>query len=104
MKQVKPPEGCDPGQEEPRGPFSRLRSGLRDFIFGAALMEFQKVAREERAARQDLFLAVTFGDLLGIPILPSPYALRLLPYIVPYFESWKRRMVRKRDLTALGDL
>jgi hypothetical protein len=30
--------------------------------------------------------------------------LRLLPYVVPDFESWKKRMVRKRDLTALGDL
>ena len=104
MRDPKSPEGYDPGKEEPGGTLSRLRDALRDFIFGAAFMEFQKVAREERAARQDLFLAVTFGDMLGLPILPSPYALRLLPHILPALESWKRRMVRKRDLTALGDL
>lgn len=104
MKQVKPPEGCDPNHEKPGGLFGRLRSGVRDFIFGAALMEFQKVAREERAARQDLFLVVVFGDFIGVPILPPPYALRLIPHILPSLASWKKRMVRKRDLTALGDL
>jgi len=104
MKDAKPPESYDPGGEEPGGTFGRLRSALRDFIFGAALMEFQKVAREERTARQDLFLVVVFGDFIGIPILPSPYALRLVPHIIPNLPSWKKRMVRKRDLTALGDL
>lgn len=105
MSNAKSPEGIHPRKdEEPGGIFRRCRKALRDFIFGAALMEFQKAAREERTARQDLFLVVTFGDFIGVPILPSPYALRLLPYVVPHLESWKKRMVRKRDLTALGDL
>jgi hypothetical protein len=30
--------------------------------------------------------------------------LRLLPYVLQHLGSWKKRMVRKRDLTALGDL
>lgn len=105
MNNAKLPEAINPRKdEEPGGIFRRCRKALRDFIFGAALMEFTKVAREERTARQDLFLLLTFGDRLGVPILPSPYALRLLPYVVPNLESWKKRMVRKRDLTALGDL
>ena len=105
MNDAKSPESHNlRKEEEPGGIFSRLRKALSDFIFGAALMEFQKAAREERMARQDLFLVVTFGDFLGVPILPSPYALRLLPYVVPHLGSWKKRMVRKRDLTALGDL
>jgi hypothetical protein len=105
MKDAKSEKGYDPRQEEkPGGIFRRFRKGLHDFIFGAALMEFTKVAREERTARQDLFLLLTFGDRLGVPILPSPYALRLFPYVFPHLESWKKRMVRERDLTALGDL
>jgi hypothetical protein len=105
MKDAQSGKGHDPQQEEePGGIFRRFRKGLRDFIFGAALMEFTKVAREERTARQDLFLLLTFGDFLGVPVLPSPYALRLLPYVVPHLDSWKKRMVRERDLTALGDL
>ena len=105
MKDAKSPEDHDSRkEEEPGGIFTRFQKALRDFIFGAALMEFQKVAREERTARQDLFLAVTFGDFIGVPIFPSPYVLRLLPYVIPNLESWKKRMVRKRDLTAMGDL
>ena len=105
MNNAKSPKGMNPRkEEEPGGIFSRLRKALRDFIIGAALMEFQQVARQERVARQDLFLVVTFGDFIGIPILPSPYALRLLPHVIPNLASWKKRMVRERDLTALGDL
>ncbi len=105
MNDAKSPKGQDPRQEEePGGVFRRLRKAFRDFIFGAALMEFQKVAREERTARQDLFLVLTFGDFIGVPLLPSPQALRLLPYVVPNLESWKKRMVRARDLTAMGEL
>ena len=105
MNNAKSSEGQNPHEEgQPGGVLSRLWTVLRDFLIGAALMEFQKVAREERTARQDLFLLVTFGDFVGIPILPSPYALRLLPHVVPNLESWKKRMVRERDLTVLGDL
>ena len=28
-------------------------------------------------------MLVVFGDLLGVPILPPYYTLRLLPYVVP---------------------
>jgi hypothetical protein len=105
MNDAKSPEGHDPREDgQPGSVFRRIRNGLRDFIIGAALMEFQQVARQERVARQDLFLVVTFGDFIGIPILPSPYALHLLPHVIPNLASWKRRMVRERDLTALGDL
>jgi hypothetical protein len=105
MESTKKTKDQDPRKEEDLGGFfPRLRKGLSDFIFGAAVMEFQKVAREERTARQDLFLLLTFGDLIGVPILPSPYALRLFPHVIPHLGSWKKRMIRQRDLTALGDL
>ena len=36
---------------------------------------------------------------LGVPILPPYYSLRLLPYVVPQISTWKRRMLREKDLT-----
>jgi len=36
-----------------------------------------------------------------VPILPPYYSLRLLPYIVPVVNVWKRRLLRERDLTDL---
>jgi len=50
-----------------------------------------------------LFILIVFGDILGIPILPPYYTLRLLPYVVPSFAGWKRSMLRERDLTDLCD-
>lgn len=39
------------------------------------------------------------GDLLGVPILPPYYSLRLLPwYVVPQIATWKRRMLREKDV------
>jgi hypothetical protein len=48
---------------------------------------------------EHLFILVTMGDMLGVPILPPYYSLRLLPYAVPQIATWKRRMLREKDLT-----
>ena len=48
---------------------------------------------------EHLFILITMGDMLGVPILPPYYSLRLLPYVVPQISTWKRRMLREKDLT-----
>ncbi len=53
-------------------------------------------ALELRASMETLFMLVTFGDLIGIPILPPYYGLRLLPYVFPGVQTWKRRVLRER--------
>jgi hypothetical protein len=45
---------------------------------------------------------ISFGDLIGVPILSPYYSLRLLPYIVPLLNIWRRQMLRERDLTELA--
>jgi hypothetical protein len=42
---------------------------------------------------------ISFGDLLGVPILPPYYSMRLLPFVVPLINNWRRRMLRERDVT-----
>ncbi len=70
---------------------------------GATIYEMVRDLRKEQAHVERLFVAVTFGDLLGVPILPPYYTLRLLPYVVPRIEGWRRSMLRERDLTDLCD-
>jgi len=72
---------------------------LRDFFYGMAGFEFEQHAVGFRASLETLFMAVTFGDMLGVPIIPPYYSLRLLPFIVPNIATWKRRMMRERDFT-----
>jgi hypothetical protein len=60
--------------------------------------------RRERAATHMLFLLIVFGDMLGLPLLSPYFKLRLLPYIIPSIERWKRVLLRERDWTDLTGL
>ncbi len=82
----------------------RFKKFLQDFFVGVAYWEIEQTARHEKLARHDLFTLVTFGDLLGVPLLPPFYSLRILPYILPTLDSWKRRMLREKDLTEIKSL
>jgi hypothetical protein len=84
--------------------FDRLKKFLRDFFVGMAYVEIEQTARQEKLARHDLFILLNFGDLLGVPLLPPFYSLRILPYVLPALDSWKRRMLREKDLTEVKSL
>ena len=81
-----------------------FRKGLKDFLFGASSFEIQQTVRQEKLARHDLILLFSFGDLLGVPVFPPYYSLRLLPYFYPALESWKKRMVKEKDLSEISSL
>ncbi len=74
---------------------------LQGFFYGLLLYDFEKTFRKQRAELEDLFMFITFGDMIGLPVLPPYYTLRLLPYVVPHVARWKRRALRERDLTEL---
>jgi len=76
---------------------------LRDMFYGATIYEMVRDLRKERAHIEHLFVLVVFGDLLGVPVLPPYYTLRLLPYVMPHIPGWRRSMLRERDLTDLCD-
>ena len=92
-------------REEPekRNALSRFFHTARDVMYGMASHDMSRYAMRTRASMEHLFILITMGDLLGVPILPPYYSLRLLPYVVPQISTWKRRMLRERDITdALG--
>src|SRR5262245_53365365 len=78
-----------------------LLGAFRDIVYGMASHEMTRHAVRSRASMEHLFILITMGDLLGVPILPPYYSLRLLPYVTPQIASWKRRMLRERDATDL---
>jgi hypothetical protein len=85
---------------------SRLRRFLRvigDMLYGATIYEMVRDVHKERAQVERLFALLVFGDLLGVPMLPPYYTLRLLPYVLPNIATWQRSMLRERDLTDLCD-
>ncbi len=81
--------------------FQEIQDWIRGFFYGLFLYDAEKVFRKERADLEHLFVLISFGDLLGVPIIPPYYSLRLLPHIVPLLNRWRRRMLREKDLTDL---
>lgn len=71
----------------------------REIMYGLLVHEMELVIRKERGHLDNLFMLVIFGDLVGLPLLPPYYSLRLLPHIIPSLETWKRRVLREKDLT-----
>ena len=93
---------------------SRLAGGLgrnlgtwgraaRDFLYGMLGYELAQHALEMRASVEALFMLATFGDMIGVPILPPYYNLRLLPFAVPHIAAWKRRILREHEFTDQHD-
>ncbi|MCE5281267.1 MAG: hypothetical protein LLG93_04110 [Deltaproteobacteria bacterium] len=72
---------------------------LREFLYGMTVHEMDSDLRKERGHLDNLFMLSIFGDLVGLPLLPPYYSMRLLPYIVPFIERWKRGLLREKDLT-----
>lgn len=70
---------------------------FRDFTYGMATHGMARHALKTRSSMEHLFILITMGDMLGIPILPPYYSLRLLPHVVPQITTWKRRMLREKD-------
>ena len=101
MAETQEPGHQEPGTEEQadkrrgKGFFGKLR----EVTYGMAAHDMTRHALRTRASMEHLFILITMGDLLGVPILPPYYSLRLMPYVVPQITTWKRRMLREKDVT-----
>jgi hypothetical protein len=78
--------------------FRRFIGTSGEILYGMAIHDQVRTLAKQRGSLEHLFVLISFGDLLGVPILPPYYSLRLLPFIVPEISNWKRRMLRERDL------
>jgi hypothetical protein len=88
----------DRPEEQARGVRGFMQK-VRQVTYGMAAHDMTRYALRTRASMEHLFILVTMGDMLGVPILPPYYSMRLLPYVVPQVSTWKRRMLREKDVT-----
>jgi hypothetical protein len=86
-------------EEEKKSLLRKWLGSAKSVLYGMAGHDMARYALKTRGSMEHLFILITMGDLLGVPILPPYYSLRLLPYVVPQISTWKRRMLRERDLT-----
>jgi hypothetical protein len=81
------------------GKSERLPKLLREVMYGMTVHEMDLELRREKDSLDHHFMLVVFGDLVGLPLLPPYYSMRLLPDIIPSIEKWKRSLLREKDLT-----
>jgi hypothetical protein len=93
---MEPP--VDPNEAQPKG-LRGIVNAFKEVVYGMASHDMARQAIRTRASMEHLFILTTMGDLLGVPILPPYYSMRLLPYVVPQIATWKRRMLREKDMT-----
>jgi len=76
---------------------------VREFLYGMFGMEIAEHALEMLVSLEIIFMLVTVGDMIGVPVLPPYYSLRLLPFLVPHISTWKRRVLREREFSDEHD-
>jgi hypothetical protein len=74
---------------------------IREVVEGLTVHGQSTAILKIKAQIDNLFMIITVGDMLGVPILPPYYSLRLVPYVFPNIQNWKRYMLRERDFTDL---
>jgi hypothetical protein len=77
---------------------------IREILYGMTIHEMDLELKKERGTLDHLFMLIVFGDLVGLPLLPPYYSMRLLPYIIPSLETWKRSVLREKDLTDFASV
>lgn len=77
---------------------------LKEILYGMTVHEMDLELKKERGNLDHLFMMVVFGDLVGLPLLPPYYSMRLIPYIIPSIERWKRSLLREKDLTDFASM
>ena len=77
------------------------RIALYQIFYGMTVYDLELELRKERGSLNNLLMLMILGDLIGLPLFPPYYSMRLLPYIIPKITKWKRHILRERDLTDI---
>ncbi len=88
------------GKEKSEGK-GGVSEAVKGVLYGFAVHGAATAALKTRMHMEHLFMLMTLGDMLGFPIIPPYYSLKILPYVVPNIKSWKQRLFRERDFTDM---
>jgi hypothetical protein len=90
-------KSTEPSKRERRR--GKMREAAKGVFYGMAAHGHVTAALRTRMYLEHLFMFITLGDMLGVPVIPPYYSLKILPYAVPNIKSWKQRVFRERDFT-----
>lgn len=78
----------------------KILSNLGLFFKGALDFRGHSTKHIEYAAEETMeeFMILCFGDLIGVDMPTSYYALELLPYLADDLEKWQRNSLDKKSV------
>lgn len=97
-KSGSPRESLRLAQKEEKAEPQGMWGKLKDFLWGLFVLELYKDCLAHKAKYEDALYLIALGELLGIPLMNSVVSLRLLPYLFPELQDWKRRQAQERDV------
>ena len=71
---------------------------IKDFIYGFLLHGMASEVYERKIDLEDVCTLLFLGEIIGVPVFPGFYSLRLVPYYIPRFVRWKRKTLKPKDL------
>jgi hypothetical protein len=74
-----------------------VKSAIKDFLIGATVYDMIRDLEEKRLYAEYMLMLAVIGDVLGYPV-SSYYRFRLLPYFTPKLQSWKRGILKEKDI------
>ncbi|MCT4565814.1 MAG: hypothetical protein N4A68_16070 [Maledivibacter sp.] len=77
-----------------------ILENIKLFFIGALDMQGKAHGHIENEASEamDQFMLLCFGDILGVDLPTTYYALELLPYLAEELEKWQMRMTDKKSI------
>lgn len=90
-----------PGGEGLGASLNRWWRGLKDFLYGFFIFGMVEEVVGRKREREQIFLLIIMGDLVGLPIFSGYYRLRFLPYCLPRLARWKKEVIKPKDLFSM---
>lgn len=77
-----------------------LSDTLAEIFQGMAYVGYERHRRAQAIDLNDLFLLLSFMELVGLPNPATLYLLEIYPYLLEEFHLWHRRMGMDRSPLA----
>ena len=75
-----------------------FKQKVKELLWGFFFFDFYKEVIKAKAKYEDALNLIILGELLGIPLMNSTIALKLLPYLFPELGDWKKRQLKEVEV------
>ena len=84
-------------EEEKESAAKRLWHNIADTVYGMAAHDMSRAALRTRASMEHLFILITMGDLIGVPVVRPVYSLGMRLFVCAEVAACKLRKAPRKD-------